>query len=303
MSKPRLLCVGALTHDTLFRLPHLPARPGKYLPEAMMQMAAGMAASAATSARRQGADVVLWASVGDDRLGAELVAEFEGEGVDCSLVRRVPGARSATATILVDAQGERIIVPFYDPEAQHPPDRLPVDSLTGFDAVLVDVRWPGAAAMALKGAVAAGIPGILDADTAPRSVLEALVPLASHVVASRSAVEILFGHDGGAPAWATALAGITGGFAAVTDGAAGTFWTDGGGSAVRHVPAPPIEAVDTLAAGDVFHGSFAVGLAEGMDLEEALRFASAAAAIKCTRFGGRLGAPDRTETQAFLKAM
>ncbi|MEW9834199.1 PfkB family carbohydrate kinase [Mesorhizobium sp. ZMM04-4] len=60
-------------------------------------------------------------------------------------------------------------------------------------------------------------------------------------------------------------------------------------------------AIDTLAAGDVFHGGFAVGLAEGMQPEAALRLASAAAAIKCTRFGGRLGAPDRAETLALVE--
>jgi sulfofructose kinase len=71
---------------------------------------------------------------------------------------------------------------------------------------------------------------------------------------------------------------------------------------VRHVEAPRVKAVDTLAAGDVFHGAFAVGLAEAMSVEEALRFASATAALKCLRFGGRLGAPDRAETLAMMAA-
>ncbi|HHY49623.1 MAG TPA: sugar kinase, partial [Alphaproteobacteria bacterium] len=70
--------------------------------------------------------------------------------------------------------------------------------------------------------------------------------------------------------------------------------------AVRHVPALPVEAVDTLAAGDVFHGAFAVGLLEGWPPARIIRFASAAAAIKCTRFGGRLGAPTRAEVEARL---
>ncbi|TIP54769.1 MAG: hypothetical protein E5X68_36445, partial [Mesorhizobium sp.] len=68
------------------------------------------------------------------------------------------------------------------------------------------------------------------------------------------------------------------------------------------VEAPKVKAVDTLAAGDVFHGAFAVGLAEAMPMEEALRFASAAAALKCLRFGGRLGAPNRAETLAMMAA-
>ena len=60
-------------------------------------------------------------------------------------------------------------------------------------------------------------------------------------------------------------------------------------------------AVDTLGAGDVWHGAFALRLAEGADELTAIRFASAAAALKCTRPGGRMGAPSRAEVAAFLK--
>jgi len=65
-------------------------------------------------------------------------------------------------------------------------------------------------------------------------------------------------------------------------------------------PALHVAAIDTLAAGDVFHGAFALGLAEGWPIEHNLRFAAAAAAIKCTRFGGRLGSPNRAEVEAAL---
>ncbi len=86
---------------------------------------------------------------------------------------------------------------------------------------------------------------------------------------------------------------------AVTDSARGTFFTERGG--IAHEPAFPIEPVDTLGAGDVFHGALALGLAEGMEARAAVRFASAAAAIKCTRFGGRAGCPRRPEVEDFLK--
>ena len=88
----------------------------------------------------------------------------------------------------------------------------------------------------------------------------------------------------------------------VTAGAAGTYWFDRDAGTVTHVAAPTITAVDTLAAGDVFHGAFAVALAEGMPIERILRFASAAAAIKCQRFGGRLGAPNRSEVAAMMES-
>ena len=298
----RILCVGALTLDTIFRLDRLPDGPGKFLPRDAVQIAEGMAASAAASARRQGAEVWLWASIGGDATGARLVAELETEGVDCGYVRRVEGAKSAIATIFVDMQGERIIVPFYDPVTQADPEALPFADASRFDAVLVDVRWPGAAARALDAARAAGIPAILDADVAPAAVLEALLPRATHVIASRPAAAILCAGTTDAGEAVIALARRSDGFVAVTDGGAGTAWFDRAAERVRHVPAPRIVPVDTLAAGDVFHGCYAVAVAEGRPPAEAIRFASAAAALKCQRFGGRLGAPDRAETLAMMES-
>ena len=66
-------------------------------------------------------------------------------------------------------------------------------------------------------------------------------------------------------------------------------------------PQARITAVDTLAAGDVFHAGFAIAIGEGKSVAEAARFANAAAAIKCTRPGGRLGAPPRAEVEALLR--
>ena len=188
MNRPvKLLSVGALTLDTILRVETLPTHQGKFIASDGVQIASGMATSAACAARRLGAEVFLWASAGDDAIGDQLLAGIAAEDVDCSFVRRVKGARSALASILVDAHGERIIVPFYDPKAQADPEALPVADLAAFDAVLVDVRWPGAAALALTAARNAGRPAILDADTAPLDVLERLLPLASHIVASETA--------------------------------------------------------------------------------------------------------------------
>jgi sulfofructose kinase len=88
------------------------------------------------------------------------------------------------------------------------------------------------------------------------------------------------------------------GHVGATCGAAGYTWVQGG--EVHHVGAPAVEVVDTLAAGDVFHGAFALALAESQPVEAAARFACHAASLKCTRFGGRLGCPTRAEVEASL---
>ena len=61
-----------------------------------------------------------------------------------------------------------------------------------------------------------------------------------------------------------------------------------------------MHTVDTLGAGDVFHGAFALAITEKQELRQALRFASAAAALKCTRFGGAFAAPQRAEVEELL---
>jgi sulfofructose kinase len=287
-----VLCVGALALDTIFRLETLPAGPGKFLPTDAFEVVQAMATAQAATIVRLGGRARLWASCGDDAVGDRMLAELGGAGVDISAIRRVAGARSGFSTILMDKAGERIIVPQYDPAIRSAPAEPP--PMDGIGIVSVDVRWPAAAELALRAAREKGIPGVLDLEAAPLEVLSKLVPLASHIIASEPGALALTGM---APEAAVgALGARTRAFVAVTAGERGLFWRGG------HQPAFPVEVVDTLAAGDVFHGAFAFGLAEGWDEPRSLRFAAAAAAIKCTRLGGRLGAPTRDEVEAMLAA-
>jgi sulfofructose kinase len=290
----RILCVGALTMDTIFRHHRLPDGPGKVIPLDAVEVAEGMAAAQAASIARLGGNAALWASAGDDPTGDRLVAQIEAEGVDCSRVRRVKGGRSGFSSIFMDRTGATMIVPRYDPDLMAPPAAAP--DLAGFAAVMTDVRWPGAAALALEAARASSIPAILDADMASADILHRLVPLATHIVASESAACLITGAPTPEAA-ARALLG-TACFVAVTAGAEGCWWSEDG--AIRHTPAPRVDAIDTLAAGDVFHAAFALRLVEVAPMTETIAFASAAAALKCTRFGGRLGCPARHEVEAFL---
>ena len=286
-----VLTVGALALDTIFRFEHLPIAPGKYLPVETVQVAQGMATAQATTIVRLGGKARLWASIGDDATGERIVSDLTMAGIDLSALRRVPGAQSGYSSIFVDRQGERIIVPHYDPAIRTRPEALP--ELSDVAAISVDVRWPDAAEIALHAARDLGVPGILDVEAAPEDVLDRLVPIATHLIASEPGAMALTGEPDPARA-AAALGKLHPGFVAVTAGELGVFWPGG------HQPAFKVQAIDTLAAGDVFHGAFAFGLVEGWPAEQAIRFATAAAAIKCTRFGGRLGAPTRAEVEAFL---
>ena len=298
----RILSVGALTMDTIYHMDRLPGGAGKFLPTSARENVAGMASAAATGIARLGGKVTLWAAVGDDAVGGRLIATLEAEGIDCSAIQRVSGASSAIATVVVDRVGERMIIPFYAPGLLSSP-RLPAAiERREFAVVMVDVRWPQAAEMAMVAARKVGSAVLLDADVAPPEVLNRLAPLATHIVASALGAALLCG-EGTAAELTDRLAVRFPVEVAVTGGPEGSYWFDRTCGEVRHVPAPKIAAVDTTAAGDVFHGAFALALAEGRDMALSLRFATAAAALKCTRFGGRLGAPNRVETEAFAAAM
>jgi sugar/nucleoside kinase (ribokinase family) len=294
---PRILCVGAATFDTIFRVPTIPSAPTKVLPTACLQLAGGMAASGGVAIARLGGLVEYWARVGDDDTGRRIIADLSAAGLDLAHVRRVPGGRSSLCTILVDDKGDRMVVPFYDPNLDPDPNWLPVDELKRFDALLVDARWPAGAARVLSAARTAGMLSVLDADISPPGVLESLVPLASHVVFSEPALCEFTGRSDSREALRAAAARLAG-FVGVTLGARGFLWLENG--LLRSVPAPAVTVVDTLSAGDVFHGAFTLALAERMAIADAGRFACAAAALKCTRHGGRSATPTRDEVEALL---
>lgn len=294
---PLLLALGAPTWDTILKVPAVLPPPAKVLAEACIEMSGGTASNGACAIARLGGRVEYWGRVGDDATGARIVADLAKEGIDVAMVRRVPGGRSTVSSILVDARGERLIVPFYDPHLNPDPAWLPLTTLGRFSFALVDTRWPAGAAAVLQAARAKGLPTLLDADTTPADVMADLAPRASHVVFAEPALAAFTGIADPDTALREA-AGRLVGFVGVTLGAQGFRWIDSG--VVRTLPAPRVEVVDTLGAGDTFHGALALGLAEGMSVEAAGRFACAAAALKCTCFGGRAGTPTRAEVTAFL---
>ena len=299
-SPPHILCVGAAVLDTLFRVRSMPTGQGKILPYEMLQVAEGMASSAAYAIVRLGGNASLWGAVGDDEAGGRIVSELSRDGIDTSGMTRVAGARSAVSTILIDDLGERLIVPFYDPRLHNAVPSVGSADIQPFDAVMVDVRWPALALEVLNLAKGMGKPAILDGDVAADGVIEMLAPAATHIAFSQPAAERLT-STGDLPGVVRTLRDrYRGTFICVTAGEQGCYWYNEAEQAVQSIAAMKIDAVDTLAAGDVFHGAFALAIAEGRSNEEAIRFSSAAAALKCRHFGGRMGAPSRADVQEAL---
>lgn len=292
-----VVCCGSATCDVLYQVERLPLGPGKILPKAMVEVAHGMATSAATAVARLGGRARLIARIGDDHRGRCFLQEIGEAGVDCTMVRSVLGVSSPVSAVLIDAEGERVVVPWYSPALGSDTDWIPLDTVAAADAALVDVRWPEGAAAVLDAARLAGKPAVLDGDVGPPDVVLDLAARASHAIFSEPAALLCVGGASIEEAL-RALGARLPGFVAVTAGAEGCYWL--AGDEVRQLRPPAIEAVDTLAAGDVFHGAFALALAEGKGEVTALAFANVAASLKCRHFGGRLGAPERAEVEALL---
>ncbi len=163
--------------------------------------------------------------------------------------------------------------------------------------MLADPRWPEGAVALFEAARGKGIPTVLDADVADANVFETLLPLTGHAIFSEPA---LSGFAGSAGDDALAVvAGFGCKVAAVTRGAAGISWLAGHG--IQRQPAYAVDAVDTTGAGDVFHGAYAFAIGAGLETADAMSFAAAAAALKCTRPGGRAGIPTLEDCLAFQR--
>jgi sulfofructose kinase len=290
-----VFCIGHAVQDYIFTLDRMPSAPTKYKARGFARAGGGPAATAAVAIARLGGKARLAARVGDDPVADEIIAELIGEGVDCNHVRRFKGRASALSAVMIDAMGERMIVSHADPEmprdASWLPERLPPE----IGGVLGDTRWPEGAARMFGRARAAGIAAILDGDAAYSD--DGAHFAASHIAFSVEGLKH-FAPEGETAARLKSAQRRTGAWCCVTEGPRGVLIDDGG--AQRRLPAFEVKAIDTLGAGDVWHGAFALALAEGRDEIAAATFASAAAAIKVTQPGGRAGAPHRSEVEAFL---
>lgn len=268
VSGGRVLVCGITVLDHVHLVDALPSGGVKHRSHALRMIGGGCAANAAVAIARLGGEAVLATRLGDDAAGRWLADALTAQGVRL-LSPPVPGAQTPQSAVMVDRAGERMIVNFRGAGLPEVPPECP-----DCDAVLADTRWSAGAQAALAVAAARGVPGVLDgeAPVGPEA------RLASHVVFAAQGLRDFAGiGDLDAALAATDLPGRV----AYTDGAAGVVWRDG-----PRIAPPSVAVVDTLGAGDVWHGAFTLGLARGEGLDAASRFANHAAATKCGRAGG-----------------
>lgn len=296
---PRILCVGMPVRDLSFRVDAVPERGSKANASHFAEICGGNALNAAIAIARLGGRVSFAGPMGDAREASSsfILERMVQEGIDTSGIVRMPGLATPVSAIMIEPSGERTLTIYRDPRLWNVQLPEATGMLADCQAVLVESRCAAFCTDLCVEARRRGIAVVVGVDRA-MALTDRLLKVASHLLFASAQLQETTGVSDDAEALRH-LTRLTPAFLAATRGPRGTIWLNGLGEP-DETPAFPVEAVDTLGAGDVFHGAFTLRLAEGADVPAALRFAAAAAALKCARHGGGLAAPQRSEINRLL---
>jgi ribokinase len=303
----RLVVFGGLNMDLIVEIP-VPAGPGETrFGTRFSTTPGGKGGNQAVAAARmiEGAgSVEMIGRVGDDRFGEEMLAALASAGVGTQGVAIDRSTTTGVAMIFIDVQGENYVNAVYGANARCGAQELERlrTVLDGAGLLLLQQELPQAVTReAIEIARELGVGVVLD--PAPtREGMGAAHARATILTPNEHEAADLTGLAVTDVASASAAARTlheAGPVAIVTLGELG-IWVEGDGLS-QHIAAPAVNVVATLAAGDALAGALAVGVAEGLPLEEAARFGVACAALSTTRDGAQASMPSRAEVDALLK--
>ncbi len=296
-TQPRIAGAGIACLDHIVTAPQVPWGDTALVTSYSVQ-GGGLVATALVACARLGAECELFSLLGDDAVADQIIAELVAEGVGIRGTLRVEGGASPFSFIHVDSSsGERTIFHRSGAGLNASASRVDLQRVAGSQALIVDDIYPDLAFAAAETARAHGIPVVADLIPSPES--SDLLRHVDVLIAPRHFARQI-GCEDNLDAALDAIHKLGPSTAVITLGAEG--WVYSGPDGRGRGEAFRIEVVDTTGAGDTFHGAFAYGLAVGWDTRRCCEFASAVAAIKCTKLGGRTGLPSLPEAIEFLKA-
>ncbi len=298
----RIVVVGSLNMDLVARTERLPAPGETVRGQSFNTYPGGKGANQAVAAGRlAGSDVSVHmiGRVGEDEFGQSLLQSLQESGVSTDHVPVVPGP-TGNAMIAVEASGENFII--ITAGANGTLTAADINRVAAVlqqaEVVLLQLEVPLPAVERTAAiAAAAGATVILNPAPADQPLPASLLRNLSILVPNETEACTLADTTDPEIA-AQRLLGLGVPTIVLTLGAQGALIMQRSGSA--HVPAYPIVPVDTTAAGDAFLGGLAVGLVDGLALNEAVRFAAAAGALAATRAGAQPSLPTREEALAFF---
>ena len=297
-----VLGLGAVAVDDVLYVPAYPPADGKVRVSRRERHCGGLTATALVAASRLGARCSYATTLGDDELSRFVQERLRSEQVDLGWVRQREGAQPIHSIVVVDEQQHSRAI-FFDREGfpgadpEWPPDGV----LRSARVLFVDHLGVPGMVRAARIARDAGIPVVADLEDDGDAMFGELLALVDHLIVSQSFAIRLTGEQG--PEAARALWRPDRHAIVVTDGARGCWYVGADEpDRVQHQPAFPVEEIDTTGCGDVFHGAYAAGLVEGLDLDSRIRLAAATAALKATQRGGQDGIPTRPAVEALLSS-
>ncbi len=300
-----IVVVGSSNTDMIIKMPRLP-KPGETIIGGSFSTApGGKGANQAVGAARAGGKVALVARVGEDMFGQKAVEGFLQDGINVDYVFRDKNAPSGVALIFVDEKGENSIGVASGANANLSPSDIETakDCIASAAIVLMQLEIPPETVKATA-AIAAehGVRLILNPAPA-RPLHDDLLKNVTILTPNDSESELLTGikveDEASAARAAQTLQKRGVETVLVTLGSRGAYVAAADYTGI--VPAFPVKAEDTTAAGDIFNGVLALSLAENKSIVEATRVASAAAALAVTKLGAQTSAPQRSEIESFLK--
>jgi ribokinase len=292
--------------DLVVQSPRLPVPGETLLGQGFFTAPGGKGANQAVAIARLGVPTQMVGRVGKDSFGRELLSSLQIAGVQTDHVLVDEAAGSGVAAIAVDDAGENQIIVV--PGANGRVDEADVERLKGLlpgaIALLLQFEIPMSAVLrAAQAARQAGVPVILDPAPAQLDVPAELYPLVDIITPNEIEVGQLVGFPVDEPDSAAQAAAVVRqrgvGAAIVKLGARGVVCATK--EETFFVPAFPVAAVDTVAAGDAFNGGLAAALAEGLPLQQAVVWGAAAGALASTKPGAQSSMCDRATFDAFLK--
>lgn len=304
MSKPKIVVVGSSNTDMIIKADRIPA-PGETVVGGSFATApGGKGANQAVAAARAGGDVVFVARVGDDMLGKQAIDGYVKEGIDVSLIQKDPKLATGVALIMVDSTGDNSISVASGANFALTPEDVDraADAIKDAKMVVFQLESPlDAIQRAAELAKASGVPVLLDPAPAPgeplpREILECVTVVKPNETEAARLTGIEVVDEATARQAAEKLLELGVQIAIVTLGSAGSYVATKDGVR-KSVPAMRVDAVDATAAGDAYSGALAVALAEGKPLDDALAFASKAAALSVQKLGAQPSLPTREEIE------
>ena len=296
--------VGSLNMDLVTRTPRIPQPGETIIGSDFRTVPGGKGANQAVAAARLGIQVSMVGRVGRDAFAQPLLDNLAAAGVDHTFVAQDPGAATGVALIVVDDAGQNSIVVASGANAHLSPADVDAaeSTIAAAAALLLQLESPlETVTRAAEIARAHGVTVILN--PAPARPLPAeLLSMVDVLIPNESETELLTGkpvsNQTEIEAAALALRKLGVGTVILTLGERGALLAREDGA--EYLPAFEVTPVDTTAAGDAFVGGFAVALAEGRTLAEAVRWGNATGALATTKLGAQPSLPTRQELEALL---